>query len=538
MSQAPGAGHGGNASPSAVPATPRHEHKIFLGTFIHSKSLAELQFKHGAAVAVSREGKIVAVEESCDRKTAEKQLVPRLGWALEDVAITAAKEGQFFFPGFIGSRSMASPIHQFVFYLARKLTKGSQDTHLHASQYPNVGIFGKSTLLDWLNTYTFPMEASLSDPARARRVYGRCVRKTLSHGTTCAAYYATVDVGSTNLLADICLARGQRALVGRVCMDSDLQPAWYRDAGWRESVLATRECIRHVEAVDPGFETVRPVITPRFAPSCSAELMGALGELQAETGLPVQTHVSENKAEIELVRELFCSGGNEKAGKRRMVAAAEGEEEGEDVGSTYTGVYDRYGLLTDKTILAHAVHLSEGEAALVAARGAKVSHCPCSNSSITSGAARVRWLLSRGIDVGLGTDMSGGYSPSVLEAARQALLVSRHVAMGGDDGAKLSVEEVLYLATRGGAKVVGLEKDAGAFEIGFDWDAQLVGLGTVGDDGEDGIDENVEGEGTAGNVDVFGWESWDDIVAKWLFNGDDRNTKMVWVRGRLVHQRR
>lgn len=388
-----------------------------------------------------------------------------------------------------------------------------------------MGIFGKSTLLDWLHKYTFPMEASLADRDRARRVYGRCVRKTLSHGTTCAAYYATVDVGSTNLLADICLAAGQRALVGRVCMDSDLQPAWYRDEGWEAGLRATRECIGHVETIDPGFATVTPVITPRFAPSCSVEMMTALGRLQAETGLPVQTHVSENAAEIELVKELFCNGGGG--------GSKEGQEaEEEDVlGSTYTGVYERYGLLTDKTILAHAVHLSEGEADLIAARGAKVSHCPCSNSSITSGAARVRWLLSRGVEVGLGTDMSGGYSPSVLEAARLALLVSRHVAMDGDDAAKLAVEEVLHLATVGGARCVGLGGRVGVFEPGYDWDAQLVGLGGVSADGEDDADED------GGNVDVFGWETWEDRVAKWLFNGDDRNTKMVWVRGRLVHQK-
>ncbi len=152
---------------------------------------------------------------------------------------------------------------------------------------------------------------------------------------------------------------------------------------------------------------MRAVITPRFAPSCTAELLGRLGRLAAETGLAVQTHISENVNEVQLVRELF----------------------GEHADS-YAGVYDAFGLLTDRTILAHAVHLDEAEAALVAARGAKVSHCPCSNSAITSGAARVRWLLSRGIEVGLGTDMSGGYSPSVLEAARLASLVSRHVAMG------------------------------------------------------------------------------------------------------------
>lgn len=468
------------------------QNTVYLGTFIHSKELDELEYLHNTAVFVDGGGKIVAIELDCGQKKAEGTVLPRLGWSAQDVAIHACKEGQFFFPGFI-------------------------DTHLHASQYPNVGIFGKSTLLDWLNTYTFPLEASLSDLGKARAVYARCIRKTLSHGTTCAAYYATVDVPSTNLLADLCLEAGQRALVGRVCMDQ-LSPAWYRDESPEASMAATRESIAHIAGIDPGMDIVRPVITPRFAPSCSAPLMSRLGALAKETGLPVQTHISENTDEIALVRELFP----------RRVTGAQSD--------TYAAVYDAFGLLTEKTILAHAIHLSEEEADLISERGAKVSHCPCSNSAITSGAARVRWLLEKGVCCGLGTDMSGGYSPSVLEAARLASLVSRHVAMGGDEKAKLSVEEVLYLATKGGAEVVGLDGRVGAFEIGMEWDAQLVGLGEVGPGGT--IKVVAEGEEEDGNVDIFGWETWEERVAKWLFNGDDRNTKKVWVKGRLVHERK
>lgn len=191
-------------------------------------------------------------------------------------------------------------------------------------------------------------------------------------------------------------------------------------------------------------------------------------------------------------------------------------------------MYDKHGILGPKTILAHAVHLSEEETDLVKLRESKISHCPVSNSAITSGTAKVRNLLDKGIEVGLGTDMSGGYSPSILEAARQASLVSRHVAMGGDDNAKLSVDEVLYLGTKGGAKVVGLGDKIGGFGVGMEWDAQLIGLGSVEDDEK----------GDTGPVDIFGWESWDERIAKWVFSGDDRNTLAVWVKGRLVHERK
>ncbi|PHH89887.1 hypothetical protein CDD83_5027 [Cordyceps sp. RAO-2017] len=464
--------------------------QVLLGTFVHSKTRQELEFLHEAAVGVDKHGKIVGIESGHGSvEAAKEQLLASLGWKEDEVKVTACRREQFFFPGLI-------------------------DTHVHAPQYPNVGIFGKSTILDWLQRYTFPLEASLKDLAKARRVYTACVRRTLACGTTTAAYFATIDVAATKLLASLCLAWGQRAFVGRVCMDRpETCPDYYRDESAEASLRATRETVTHIKAIDADYEIVSPILTPRFAPSCSSEAMLGLSRLHRDERLPLQTHISEQADEVRLATDLFPQSGS------------------------YAKIYDDHGLLTARTVLAHAVHLSEGEAALVALRRSKVAHCPCSNASITSGKARVRWLWDRGIDVGLGTDMSGGYSPSVLEAARQAALASRYVAMDLTDGdarehAKLSVEEVLYLATRGGAKVVGLEHKVGGFELGMHWDAQLVGLHLAGDGGGDGA-----GEEDPGNVDIFGWETWDERIAKWLYGGDDRNTKKVWVKGRLVHAR-
>lgn len=378
------------------------------------------------------------------------------------------------------------------------------DTHIHASQYPNAGVFGKSTLLDWLNTYTFPLESSFSDLNKAGRVYNRVVARTLSHGTTTACYYATVHVPATNLLADICQSRGQRAFVGRVCMDR-MSPDYYQDESVESAIRDTQACIDHVKKIDPEYDLISPVITPRFACSCTDDCLAELGKLLHETGLPCQTHISENKAEIQLVKELFP-----------------------DVES-YTDVYDQASLLTSKTILAHAVHLSKEERALVKKRDAKISHCPASNTALTSGTAKVRTMLDEGLTVGLGTDVSGGYTSSMLSEAREAVFVSRHVAMTEGDEAKLSVEEALYLATRGGAKVVGLEDRIGGFEVGMDWDAQMINLASAKD-----IEALDQSEGL---VEIFGNESWDDKVAKWLYTGDDRNTTAVWVKGKLVHSR-
>ncbi|KAF2797389.1 guanine deaminase [Melanomma pulvis-pyrius CBS 109.77] len=449
---------------------------IYLGTFVHSKSLSELEICDQGAIGVDSAGVIKFVE----RDVVRVEDVKAKHWEWKDAEVVRVEDG-FFFPGFI-------------------------DTHTHASQHANTGLFGKTTLLSWLSTYTFPMEASLESLTKALTIYTNFVSRTLSHGTTTCAYYGTIHRFSTNLLADICLERGQRALVGRVCMDTDLSPEYYRDTSVESAIEESAASIDYIRSIDPEGAIVRPIITPRFAPSCSASCLAALGALAQETAAHIQTHISENKPEIELVASLFPAS------------------------TSYADVYDTAGLLTPRTILAHAVHLTPAEVQLVAARGAKISHCPASNTALTSGCAPVRDLLNAGIAVGLGTDVSGGFSPSILEECRQAIWVSRFVAMASSDAAKLSTEEALYLATRGGAAVVGLESKVGGFDVGMEFDAQMVRLGSVSEGGDQ------KGEFEAGPVDVFGFETTDEKVQKWVYSGDDRNTVAVWVRGRLVHR--
>ncbi|KAK7202463.1 hypothetical protein BZA70DRAFT_285847 [Myxozyma melibiosi] len=439
---------------------------VYFGTIVHSLSQTELEIVE-AAVGVDSEGTIVFVEHN----TAADEAAKKHGWAEGEYSVVAPVDQatSFFFPGFV-------------------------DTHIHASQYPNVGLFGKTTLLDWLNTYTFPLESSFKDPAVAKSIYSRVIARTLGHGTSTAAYYATVHVEGTSILADLALEAGQRAFIGRCCMDAN-SPDYYCDESLEAAQDATRAVIAHVRKIDPAFETVSPILTPRFAISCSRELMAWLGQVAAEEHLPVQTHISENKLEIETTLKLH------------------------PYADSYAGVYDTFGLLTNRTILAHAVHLSDDERDLVAKRGCGVAHCPASNSALTSGETRVKWLLDAGVKVGLGTDVSGGFTPSILHTARQALLVSRHLAMKGEETHKLSIDEVLYLSTLGGAEVCGLDSKVGNFVVGKKWDAQLVAL-----------------DNKNSPVDIFDWErgKHEDLVAKWLFNGDDRNLTKFWINGRLV----
>lgn len=299
-------------------------------------------------------------------------------------------------------------------------------------------------------------------------------------------------------------------------------PEDYHDASADESITATQEVIQYIQTIDPDGKLVAPIVTPRFAPTCSHQALSGLGQLASSYNPPlhIQTHISENKNEVVLVKELF------------------------DGSESYAQVYDDNGLLTPRTILAHAVHLTPAERALVKTRDAKISHCPASNSALGSGLCEVRTLLDEGITVGLGTDVSGGYSPSILEAARQACLVSRLVTSQAPAGSEntgretLSVEEALYLATRGGAKVVDMEDQIGGFEKGMYFDAQLIELGAPVETLSESEEVMVDGvEMDAGNIDVFGWENWEEKIAKWVWNGDDRNVRAVWVSGRLVHKR-
>jgi guanine deaminase len=292
---------------------------------------------------------------------------------------------------------------------------------------------------------------------------------------------------------------------------NQLSPDYYRDETPDQSMDNAQASIDYIRSIDPKFSLVSPIITPRFAPSCSSELLTRLGKLAKDANLPIQTHMSENLAEVALVKEMFPGQ------------------------ATYAHVYDAHGLLTERTILAHCVHISEDEVKLCAERGVGIAHCPISNTGLTSGEAKVRWMIEGGIKVGLGTDCSGGYSPSILESARQASNVSRHVCMKSSLETKqtpqLALQEILCLATLGGAEVCGLQDKVGNFLVGKEFDALL-------------IDPGVKG----GNVDIFEEDEgdWDRVFSKWAFNGysplkyitnlcrDDRNILKVWVQGRLV----
>jgi guanine deaminase len=466
----------------------------YFGTFVHTPELGVLDVLHHTAIGVDTNGTIdfvVSVPSDSNfaimndlilrQLTLQHTSCRLLSEDKIDVVNISREENKFFFPGFI-------------------------DTHIHAPQFPNNGIFGNSTLLEWLETYTFPLESSFKDLNFASEIYKKVIKRTLQNGTTTASYYATIHTDATNLLADLCLKMGQRSYIGKVCMNHS-SPDHYIETT-EETQESTLKVIDHIKARNPSRDLVNPIITPRFAGSCTDDLLKWLGRLRKAGDYHCQTHLSENHKEIEWIMSMFPQYKN------------------------YTDIYYQTHLLSSKTVLAHCIHLSDDEMKMIQQTGSGVSHCPTSNSSITSGEARVRWLLDNQINVSLGTDCSGGFTPSILEVAKHALLVSRHLVMETkDDREKLSSADVLYLSTVGGAKVLDMENQVGCFKKGLKFDAQMINIGA----------ENS-------NIDTFSFQNpqwgqlpkdesllkFQNLIDKWLFNGDDRNIEKVYVNGRTV----
>ncbi|EKS7200330.1 TPA: guanine deaminase [Enterobacter ludwigii] len=382
------------------------------------------------------------------------------------------------------------------------LLPGLIDLHVHAPQWPQMGKALDKPLEKWLNDYTFPLEARYADVDFARRNYTELVSALLANGTTTAVYFATLHTESSVELARICLAQGQRALVGRVAMDDPSQcPDYYRDETAASAEAETRAFIRAVAEL-PGntAKRVLPVITPRFIPSCTDDLLKRLGTVAKETGCHVQTHCSESDWEHGYVKERL--------------------------GKTDTVALRDFGLLTPKTILAHSNHIEDDDADLIKKTGAGVAHCPLSNFYFANAVFPLRAMLDRGLNVGLGTDIAGGHSPSVFDACRHAITASKALNDGvdarikpehrGRPGSAVSFKEAFWLATAGAGGV--LELPVGKLEVGYQFDAIVIDTRAAGSD-----------------IYIHPAEDQpEDKLQKIIFNARRNNISRVWVDGKAV----
>jgi guanine deaminase len=331
------------------------------------------------------------------------------------------------------------PNAQFIDFRKKTILPGFVDTHVHLPQFAIMGK-GSGELLPWLNTYTYPEESRFADPEYARRITQDFFAALLANGTTTAAIYSSVHEEATDIAFSVAREKGLRAFIGKVMMDRN-SPTILEERT-EDSIAASVRLFEKWEGADGG--RLRYVFTPRFAGSCSMRLMKRVGEIANEHGAFVQSHLSENKDEVEWIGRLFPEL------------------------PSYTSVYDSAGLLSERSIMAHGIHLSAEEIRLLVQRRTNVAFCPYSNLTLRSGTMPYRTLRDAGLTISLGTDVAGGPSLSMLEQMTQA-----------EDAAKITHEEAIYLATLAGAKALGLSNRIGSLEPGKDADFVVVDGGSI-----------------------------------------------------------
>jgi guanine deaminase len=449
--------------------------QLFKGTAFSSTSPKEIKILKDHLFCINSDGmigKVVAPEDS-DYQTL-------LDTYQDSSNFHQLAEGQYLLPGFI-------------------------DLHVHAPQWAQSGTALDIPLYDWLNTYTFPLESKFSDLHFAKEVYEDLVSSLLANGTTTALYFATVHKEASLLLAQTCADKGQRGLVGKVVMDDPEQnPENYRDADTNTALVDTEEFILAVkELAKTTKQGVYPVVTPRFIPSCTDEALEGLGKLAAKHDTHIQSHCSESDWAHGYVQDRF----------QKNDAFA----------------LNDFGLLSDKSVMAHSNFLNDQDADLFAQTGTAIAHCPISNAYFGNSVLPVAHIHSKGVDIGLGSDISGGFSPSLFDNIRQAVISSRMLEDGvnpslpaqdrGVSESRVTIHEAFYLASAGGGESLSLP--IGRIQENYAWDVQI-------------IDTKLP----SAKLPIFNVnEDLQDVFQKIMYLVRPENIREVWVQGEKVHSR-
>lgn len=331
-------------------------------------------------------------------------------------------------------------------YGDRMIIPGMSDLHLHAPQYSFRGFGMDLELIEWLNTITFPEEANYADNAYAKQAYEIFVDDLKHSPTTRACVFATLHTEATLLLMDMLEESGLISYVGKVNMDRNSCETLCEES----AVKAYEDTKAWIGKALSYYANTKPILTPRFIPSCSDELMTYIALLQKEYQLPVQSHLSENLSEIAWVKELVPAS------------------------SCYGDAYRMFDLFGGEvpTIMAHCVYSSEEEVKMMKENGVFVAHCPESNINLSSGIAPIRKYMEEGLHVGLGSDVAAGSSLSLFSAMAYAIQASKLYYRLQDPSAKaLTFEDAFYLATLGGGEFFG---KVGSFLPSYEFDAVVL----------------------------------------------------------------
>ena len=323
------------------------------------------------------------------------------------------------------------------------LIPAMNDMHVHAPQVHNQAVAMDLELLPWLQSYTFPEEAKFADIHYAERMYRRFLHTQWLFGTMRSVVFGTIHTESTRLLMKLYQEAGMGALVGKVAMNRHCPENLSEDV---DAAIAGNEQL--IAEFNQPNALVRPIITPRFVPSCTPELLKACGKLAAQYQLPVQSHLSENTSEIAWVAELEPESQN------------------------YGDAYNRYGLFGQTpTIMAHCVWTHGSELELMKRNGVMVAHCPTSNFNIASGMAPIRMFLEEGLCVGLGSDISGGHDLNMFRMLVYAIQVSKIQYQQDHSKPFLTLSEIFWIATKSAGSFFG---KVGSFEPGYEFDALVI----------------------------------------------------------------
>lgn len=376
----------------------------------------------------------------------------------------------------------AHPDAQVVDYGQSLIMAGFVDAHVH---YPQTGIIASwgKRLIDWLNSYTFPEEMRFGDAEYAARIAETYLDITAAHGVTTMASYCTIHPQSVDAIFEAAQARDQRVVAGKTCMDRNA-PNGLRDtaqSGYDDSKALIEKW--------HGVGRLSYAITPRFSPTSTPEQLAALGALWAEhPEVLMQTHLSEQTDEIAWVRDLFPDARD------------------------YLDTYEAFGLLGERGLYGHAIHLEPREQARLTEVGAGLVHCPTSNTFIGSGLFDMQGLMSAGQRVGLASDTGGGSSFSMLRTMATAYEVGqlRHTP--------LHAAQLIWLATVGSARVLHMDHQIGNLEVGKEADLVVIDLASTPE----------IAQRSARSEDF--WE----MVFPTIMMGDDRAICATWINGAAV----
>jgi guanine deaminase len=378
---------------------------------------------------------------------------------------------------------------------------GMVDLHAHLPQVPNVGLGYALPLLDWLDRLTFPTERAWADPAVAEGLAPAIFRAFAAAGTTTVLAYGVVYEAAMDAAFRAAEAHGIRAILGKVMMDRltydpTIEPSTILERTLRES----RGLAERWHGAADG--RLGYAVTPRFAISCTAELLAESAALARDLGCWWQTHLAEDPAECDEVARMFPESRD------------------------YLDVYDRAGGLGDRAILAHAIHLSPREEQRIAASGARIAHCPTSNLFLAAGTMPLTSRLAAGIPVGLGSDVSGGAELSLFGVMRAGAYAQQaRRTLGADDAwldrPALGPLDWLRLATLDGARALGLDAAIGSIEAGKEADLIAVDPGATAP-----LERSLDEAGLLDDPSL--------LVSRLIFRADPSMVRGAWVRGRAL----